>query len=159
MCAPDQRLQHGRTTIYSNPGFYRRPRSISSLSRSRWSCLLLYRSSSQSQPRPAPPSSTHHSHLSSPRSSSQASALTKSCNCNSSVATRVGFSLIFLLNSLLAWLMLSDWAMRSLAKWSYEYIKMSCTDGKCYGVLAVSWPRAGGGTSLCEWRGPGLIQV
>lgn len=34
--------------------------------------------------------------------------------------------------------MLSDWAMRSLAKWSYEYIKMSCTDGKCYGVLAVS---------------------
>ncbi|SCV74546.1 BQ2448_7575 [Microbotryum intermedium] len=68
----------------------------------------------------------------------QASALTKSCNCNSSVATRVGFSIIFLLNSLLAWLMLSDWAIRAVAKWSYEYIKMSCTEGRCYGVLAVS---------------------
>jgi len=81
--------------------------------------------------------------------------MTKSCNCNSSVATRVGFSLIFLLNSLLAWLMLSDWAMRSLAKWSYEYIKMSCTDGKCYGVLAVSRP-AGRGGGMAVWRGPGL---
>ncbi|KDE07206.1 hypothetical protein MVLG_02606 [Microbotryum lychnidis-dioicae p1A1 Lamole] len=66
-----------------------------------------------------------------------ASALTKSCNCNSSVATRVGFSIIFLLNSLLAWLMLSDWAIRAIAKWSYDYIKMSCAEGRCYGVLAV----------------------
>ena len=80
--------------------------------------------------------------------------MTKSCNCNSSVATRVGFSLIFLLNSLLAWLMLSDWAMRSLAKWSYEYIKMSCTDGKCYGVLAVSRVRGLEGGWLCG-GGPG----
>lgn len=68
----------------------------------------------------------------------QASALTKSCNCNSSVATRVGFSLIFLLNSLLAWVMLSDWAIKLIAKWSYDYIKMECAEGRCYGVLAVS---------------------
>ncbi|KAL8291637.1 hypothetical protein RQP46_001895 [Phenoliferia psychrophenolica] len=69
--------------------------------------------------------------------SSAASALTKSCNCNSSVATRVGFSLIFLLNSLLAWVMLSDWAIKLIAKWSYDYIKMECAEGRCYGVLAV----------------------
>ncbi|GAA5941238.1 Tms1p [Sporobolomyces koalae] len=66
-----------------------------------------------------------------------ASALTKSCNCNSSVATRVGFSLIFLLNSLLAWIMLSDWAIKRIERWSYDWIKMSCQEGKCYGVLAV----------------------
>ncbi|GAA5972543.1 hypothetical protein JCM21900_000658 [Sporobolomyces salmonicolor] len=66
-----------------------------------------------------------------------ASALTKSCNCNSSVATRVGFSLIFLLNSLLAWIMLSDWAIRRVERWSYDWIKMSCDEGRCYGVLAV----------------------
>ncbi|GAA5902351.1 Tms1p [Sporobolomyces salmoneus] len=66
-----------------------------------------------------------------------ASALTKSCNCNSSVATRVGFSLIFLLNSLLAWIMLSDWAIKRIEQWSYDWIKMSCQSGKCYGVLAV----------------------
>ncbi|KAK4053989.1 Membrane protein tms1 [Microbotryomycetes sp. JL221] len=66
-----------------------------------------------------------------------ASAMTKSCNCNSSVATRVGFSLLLLLNSLLAWLMLTDWAIKAISKWSYDYIKMNCPEGKCYGVLAV----------------------
>ncbi|KAM0787315.1 hypothetical protein ACM66B_007089 [Microbotryomycetes sp. NB124-2] len=66
-----------------------------------------------------------------------ASAMTKSCNCNSSVATRIGFSLLLLLNSLFAWLMLSDWAIKAISKWSYDYIKMNCPEGKCYGVLAV----------------------
>ncbi|GAA6006851.1 hypothetical protein JCM11491_003205 [Sporobolomyces phaffii] len=66
-----------------------------------------------------------------------ASAVTRSCNCNSSVATRVGFSLIFLVNSLLAWVMLSDWAIKRIEQWSYDWIKMECHDGKCYGVLAV----------------------
>ncbi|KAM0749974.1 TMS membrane protein/tumor differentially expressed protein [Meredithblackwellia eburnea MCA 4105] len=75
--------------------------------------------------------------------STAASALTKSCNCNSSVATRVGFSLIFLLNSILAWLMLSDWAIKLVQKWSWDYIKVDCSsgedggEGKCGGVLAV----------------------
>ncbi|GAA6062523.1 hypothetical protein JCM10212_001573 [Sporobolomyces blumeae] len=68
-----------------------------------------------------------------------ASALTRSCNCNSSVATRVGFSLIFLLNSLLAWTMLSDWAIAKVRDWSYDWIKVTCGEhhGECYGVLAV----------------------
>ncbi|BGP20111.1 hypothetical protein JCM10213_000805 [Rhodosporidiobolus nylandii] len=69
--------------------------------------------------------------------SQAASALTRSCNCNSSVATRVGFSIIFLLNSLLAWLMLSDWAIKALEKYSAGWVKMSCAEGECYGVLAV----------------------
>jgi serine incorporator 1/3 len=36
-----------------------------------------------------------------------------------------------------AWLMKTDFAVNLIEKWSYEYIKMDCKDGKCYGVLAV----------------------
>ncbi|KAH7884631.1 serine incorporator/TMS membrane protein [Phlebopus sp. FC_14] len=66
-----------------------------------------------------------------------ASMFCKSCNCNSSIATRVGFAFIFILNSLLAWLMKTPFAIRKIEQWSYDYIKMDCEDGKCYGVLAV----------------------
>lgn len=33
--------------------------------------------------------------------------------------------------------MLTDIAIKQIQKWSYDYIKMSCEEGKCYGVLAV----------------------
>lgn len=33
--------------------------------------------------------------------------------------------------------MLTDGAIKLLAKWSYDYIKMNCDGGRCYGVLAV----------------------
>ncbi|KAL0577245.1 Membrane protein tms1 [Marasmius crinis-equi] len=66
-----------------------------------------------------------------------ASMFCKSCNCNSSIATRVGFAIIFCLNSLLAWLMKTDFMIKQIEKWSYDYIKMDCTGDKCYGVLAV----------------------
>ncbi|GAA99409.1 uncharacterized protein L969DRAFT_86656 [Mixia osmundae IAM 14324] len=69
--------------------------------------------------------------------SQAAAAFCKSCNCNSSVATRVGFSIIFLLNSMLAWAMLSPWMIKQIEKMSYDYIKMDCKEDKCYGVLAV----------------------
>ena len=38
---------------------------------------------------------------------------------------------------MLSWIMLSDWAIKRLEMWSYDYIKMSCKEGTCYGVLAV----------------------
>ncbi|KZO91127.1 TMS membrane protein/tumor differentially expressed protein [Calocera viscosa TUFC12733] len=69
--------------------------------------------------------------------STAASMFCKSCNCNSSIATRVGFAIIFCLNSMLAWLMKTPFMIRLIEKWSYDYIKMECTEGKCYGVLAV----------------------
>ncbi len=28
-------------------------------------------------------------------------------------------------------------AINLIEKWSYDYIKMDCAEGKCYGVLAV----------------------
>lgn len=39
---------------------------------------------------------------------------------------------------MLAWLMKTDFAIKQIQKWSYDYIKMDCAGGKCYGVLAVS---------------------
>ncbi|KAK7449762.1 Membrane protein tms1 [Stygiomarasmius scandens] len=61
----------------------------------------------------------------------------KSCNCNSSIATRVGFAIIFCLNSMLAWLMKTDFMIKQIEKWSYDYIQMNCAADTCYGVLAV----------------------
>ncbi|CAA7265559.1 unnamed protein product [Cyclocybe aegerita] len=66
-----------------------------------------------------------------------ASLFFKSCNCNSSIATRVGFAIIFCLNSILAWIMKTDAAIKLIEKWSFDYIKMECAGEKCYGVLAV----------------------
>jgi hypothetical protein len=38
---------------------------------------------------------------------------------------------------MLAWIMKSDFAIKQIEKWSYDYIKMDCAGDKCYGVLAV----------------------
>ncbi|PCH42227.1 hypothetical protein WOLCODRAFT_137769 [Wolfiporia cocos MD-104 SS10] len=69
--------------------------------------------------------------------STAASMFCKSCNCNSSIATRVGFAFIFCLNSMLAWLMKTPIAIQTIEKWSHGYLEMDCDGGKCYGVLAV----------------------
>ncbi|WVQ79219.1 hypothetical protein IAT38_001315 [Cryptococcus sp. DSM 104549] len=66
-----------------------------------------------------------------------ASAFFKSCNCNSSIATRVGFGFIFALSSMLAYLSKTDIAIRQIEKLSWDWIKMDCSGGKCYGLLAV----------------------
>ncbi|KAI0346292.1 TMS membrane protein/tumor differentially expressed protein [Trametopsis cervina] len=69
--------------------------------------------------------------------STAASMFFKSCNCNSSIATRVGFAIIFCLNSMLAWLMKTPLAIKQIEKWSHGYLELDCAGGKCYGVLAV----------------------
>jgi len=38
---------------------------------------------------------------------------------------------------MLAWLVKTPMAIKLIEKWSYDYIKMDCTNDKCYGVLAV----------------------
>ncbi|KAG8783374.1 hypothetical protein FRC15_005312 [Serendipita sp. 397] len=68
--------------------------------------------------------------------SKAASLAFKSCNCNSSIATRVGFALIFSLNSLLAWLMKTPWAIEQIKKLTLNYISL-CENGKCHGTLAI----------------------
>ncbi|KAI0084135.1 serine incorporator/TMS membrane protein [Irpex rosettiformis] len=69
--------------------------------------------------------------------STAASMFFKSCNCNSSIATRVGFAIIFCFNSMFAWLMKTPIAIKQIEKWSHGYLELDCAGGKCYGVLAV----------------------
>jgi hypothetical protein len=38
---------------------------------------------------------------------------------------------------MLAWLMRTDVAIRQIEKLSWDWVKMDCTGGKCYGLLAV----------------------
>lgn len=38
---------------------------------------------------------------------------------------------------MLAWISLTPFAIRQIEKLSYDYIKVDCAEGKCYGVLAV----------------------
>lgn len=52
--------------------------------------------------------------------------------------SHIRWQMIFALNSMLAWLMKTRFMMELIEKWSYDYIKMDCEEGKCYGVLAVS---------------------
>ncbi|CEG75058.1 Putative TMS membrane protein/tumor differentially expressed protein [Rhizopus microsporus] len=61
----------------------------------------------------------------------------KSCNCNNSIATRIGYAIIFLFNSILAWLMLSNWAVKKLEHLTLDYMKFDCKEGSCYGVIGV----------------------
>ncbi|KAI9028338.1 serine incorporator/TMS membrane protein [Phycomyces nitens] len=61
----------------------------------------------------------------------------KSCNCNNSIATRIGYAIIFLMNSILAWLMLSNWAIKKLQHLTLDYMKLDCAEGRCYGIIAV----------------------
>lgn len=50
--------------------------------------------------------------------------------------TRILYALLFTLNSLFSWLMRSNWAIKKLENLT-PGMKMSCPEGKCYGVLAV----------------------
>jgi serine incorporator 1/3 len=52
--------------------------------------------------------------------------------------SHIRWQMIFALNSMLAWLMKTRFMIELIEKWSYDYIKMDCEEGKCYGVLAVS---------------------
>lgn len=38
---------------------------------------------------------------------------------------------------MLAWLMKTDLAIKQIEKWSHGYLQMDCSEGKCYGVIAV----------------------
>ena len=62
------------------------------------------------------------------------SLLTIDCH---SVATRIAYALILLVNSILSWIMLTKWAIDKLQHLMLDYVKISCGDGDCHGWLAV----------------------
>lgn len=57
--------------------------------------------------------------------------------CGNSVATRIAYALILLVNSILSWIMLTKWAIEKLEHLMLDYVKISCGDGQCHGWLAV----------------------
>ena len=54
-----------------------------------------------------------------------------------SVATRIAYALILLINSILSWVMLTPWAIKKLQHLTLDYMEISCPDGPCYGWVAV----------------------
>jgi hypothetical protein len=54
-----------------------------------------------------------------------------------SVATRIAYALLLLVNSILSWIMLTPWAINKLQKLTLDYMKISCPEGECYGWVAV----------------------
>jgi serine incorporator 1/3 len=57
--------------------------------------------------------------------------------CGNSVATRIAYALMLLVNSILAWIMLTPWAIEKLQHLMLDYVKIDCPNGECYGWLAV----------------------
>lgn len=54
-----------------------------------------------------------------------------------SVATRIAYALILLVNSILSWIMLTPWAIQKLQHLTLDYMKISCPEGECHGWVAV----------------------
>lgn len=54
-----------------------------------------------------------------------------------SVATRIAYALLLLVNSIIAWIMLTPWAIEKLQHLMLDYVKIDCPTGQCYGWLAV----------------------
>ncbi|KAG8419217.1 Membrane protein tms1 [Metarhizium acridum] len=57
--------------------------------------------------------------------------------CGNSVATRIAYAVLLLVNSILAWIMLTPWAIEKLQHLALDYVKINCPNGECYGWLAV----------------------
>ncbi|KAI0142778.1 serine incorporator/TMS membrane protein [Xylariaceae sp. FL1272] len=57
--------------------------------------------------------------------------------CGNSVATRIAYALLLLVNSILSWIMLTPWAIKKLEHLTFDYVKIQCSDGACTGWLAV----------------------
>ncbi|KAF2817163.1 TMS membrane protein/tumor differentially expressed protein [Mytilinidion resinicola] len=65
-------------------------------------------------------------------------AVFNSCGkCGNSMATRIAYALILLINSVMSWLMLTDWAMKKLQHITLDYVDIKCQGEECYGYVAV----------------------
>ncbi|KIX04087.1 uncharacterized protein Z518_07640 [Rhinocladiella mackenziei CBS 650.93] len=55
----------------------------------------------------------------------------------SSIATRIAYAMILLVNSIVAWIMLTPWAIRKLEHLTLDYMTFKCGSSECYGYFAV----------------------
>ncbi|TKA80664.1 hypothetical protein B0A49_00805 [Cryomyces minteri] len=66
------------------------------------------------------------------------SAVCSACGkCQNSMATRIAYAIILLVNSIISWLMLTDWAVKKLQHLTLDYMTISCNGKSCYGFVAV----------------------
>ena len=54
-----------------------------------------------------------------------------------SMATRIAYAFILLVNSILSWLMLTPWAMKKLERLTLDYMTITCAGQQCYGYVAI----------------------
>lgn len=54
-----------------------------------------------------------------------------------SMATRIAYAIILLVNSIISWLMLTPWALKKLEHLTLDYMSISCQGKQCYGYVAV----------------------
>ncbi|CZT23786.1 related to TMS1 protein [Ramularia collo-cygni] len=57
--------------------------------------------------------------------------------CSSSIATRIAYAFILLLNSLLSWVLLTPWAVHKLQGILLDYVTINCAGHDCFGFAAV----------------------
>ncbi|KAL1956900.1 hypothetical protein VTO42DRAFT_6647 [Malbranchea cinnamomea] len=66
------------------------------------------------------------------------SALCRACGkFQSSMATRIAYAFILLINSILSWIMLTRWALKKLQHLTFDFLPISCDDQSCFGWVAV----------------------
>ncbi|KAK9366052.1 serine incorporator/TMS membrane protein [Lipomyces kononenkoae] len=57
--------------------------------------------------------------------------------CSSGLSTRIAYALIFIVNSILSWVMLTNWAIEKLEAITRNYMKFRCFGSECTGFAAV----------------------
>ena len=53
------------------------------------------------------------------------------------IATRIAYALILLINSILSWLTMTDWAVKKLQGVLLDYVTIDCAGKQCFGFTAV----------------------
>ena len=54
-----------------------------------------------------------------------------------SIATRIAYAFMLLVNSIISWLMLTDWALQKLEHLTLDYMNITCQGRECFGYIAV----------------------
>lgn len=54
-----------------------------------------------------------------------------------SMATRIAYAFMLLINSILSWVMLTRWALNKLEHLTFDFLPISCEGEKCHGWVAV----------------------
>ncbi|KAJ5984257.1 hypothetical protein N7481_006356 [Penicillium waksmanii] len=66
------------------------------------------------------------------------SAVCSACGkFQNSMATRIAYAFILLVNSIVSWIMLTPWAMKKLQGLTLDYMEIQCDGKECYGWVAV----------------------